>query len=110
MATDNVTPPGESPIDPCVKDIDPVAFALERVHTLLAWIEEHRAGFEAARGSDPETAERELRYLAQSTDEARKHMARLVELLLAGYAINPARRLPRNLGTRPGGSPWTPST
>lgn len=98
MGAHDVTPPGASPIDPRAKDIDPVAFALERVQTFLAWIEEHRASFEAARGSDPETAERELRYLAHSTDETKKHMARLVELLLAGYTINPALRLPRNLG------------
>lgn len=97
MDADKVAPPGQSPIDPFVKDIDPVAFALNRTRTLLAWIDEHRASFEAARGSDPETAERELRYLAQSTEDARKYMARLVELLLAGYTIDPAKRLPRGL-------------
>jgi hypothetical protein len=92
-----VLPPGESPIDPGVKDIDPVAFALDRVRTNLHWIEEHRASFEAARGSDPEIAERELGNLAHSTEEARKHMDRLVELLLAGYTIDPYKRLPRGL-------------
>jgi uncharacterized protein (DUF1778 family) len=93
----SVTPPGESPIDPAVKDIDPVAFALDRARTYLHWIDEHRASFEAARGSDPETAERELGYLAHSTQEARGHIARLVELLLAGYTIDSSKRLPRGL-------------
>lgn len=60
MDRSSVTPPGESPIDPAVKDIDPVAFALDRARTYLHWIEEHRASFEAARESDPETAAREL--------------------------------------------------
>jgi hypothetical protein len=35
--------------------------------------------------------------LAHSTQEARAHMARLVELLLAGYTIDPNKRLPRDL-------------
>jgi len=46
---------------------------------------------------DPETAERELGYLAHSTQEARGHIARLVELLLAGYTIDSSKRLPRGL-------------
>jgi hypothetical protein len=100
MDADHVPPPGESPFDPAVKEIDPVAFALDRTRTHLTWIEEHRASFEAARESDPETAERELGFLAFSTAEARKHVERLTELLLAGYAIDPARRLPKDLRRR----------
>jgi hypothetical protein len=97
MANVKVIPPGESPMDPAVKDIDAVAFALDRVRTYLVWIDEHRASFEAARTSDPETAESELGNLAHATEEARKHMARLVELMLAGYTIDPTKRLPRDL-------------
>jgi hypothetical protein len=100
MDAEKVPPPGEGPCDRWVKDIDPVAFALERTRTDLAWIEEHRASFEAARGSDPETAERELGYLAYSTAEARKHLDRLTELLLAGYGVDPAKRLPKDLRRR----------
>ena len=92
-----VLPPGDSPDDPAVKDIDPVAFALDRAKTYLHWCEEHRASFEAARATDPATAESELHNLAHSTQEARRHMARLVELLLTGYTIDPAKRLPRGL-------------
>ena len=97
MNSDKVVPPGESPIDPYVKDIDAVAFALNKVRCYLVWIDEHRASFEAARASDPDKAERELGNLTHATEEARKHMARLVELLLAGYTIDPSKKLPRDL-------------
>lgn len=97
MGSESVTPPGESALDPSVKDIDSVAFALERVQTLLAWIDEHRAGFESARASDPEEAERELGNLVDATAQARKYHGRLVELLLAGYAIDTSKRLPKGL-------------
>ena len=79
------SPPGESSIDPAVKDIDPIGLALDRARTYVHWIEEHWASFEAARESDPQAAERVLANLAHSTREARLHLARLVELLLAGY-------------------------
>jgi hypothetical protein len=100
MDQGGILPPGESPRDPAVKDIDPVGFALDRARTYLHWIEEHRASFEAARESDPDTAERELGNLAYSTREAQAHMERLVELLLAGYTFDPTKRLPRGLQTR----------
>jgi hypothetical protein len=97
MDISSTAPPGESPIDPANKDIDPVAFALDRAATYLHWIEEHRASFEAARYADPESATRELGNLAHSCLEARLHMLRLIELLLAGHAIDPSKRLPSNL-------------
>ena len=97
MNRGGVTPPGEHPNDPYIKDIDPVAFALNKVRTELAWIEEHRTSFEAARVSDPETAERELEKLAHSTEAARRYMTRLAELVLAGYTIDSSKRLPRGL-------------
>lgn len=102
-----VAPPGAGPDDPAVGDIDAVAFALDRARTHLHWCEEHRAGFEAARATDPDAAERELLNLAHSTQEARRHMARLAELLLAGYTVDPAKRLPRGLRRRagPGAAP-----
>ncbi len=97
MNSDKVLPPGDGPDDPYVKDIDAVAFALNKVRTYLIWIDEHRASFEAARATNPEIAERELANLTHSTEEARKHVARLVELMLAGYTIDPTKRLPRGL-------------
>jgi hypothetical protein len=97
MGSDGLLPPGESPLDPVVKDIDPVAFALDRVRTHLVWIDEHRASFEAIRAADSEAAERELRYLADSTDQAQRHLERLIQLIMAGYTIDPAKRLPQDL-------------
>jgi hypothetical protein len=108
MSNDDVVPPGEHPDDPYVKDIDAVAFALDRVQTYLIWIDEHRASFEAARDSDPETAESELSNLDHSTREARRHMTRLLELILAGYTINPSKRLPRGLQHWRNSPPPTP--
>lgn len=99
-------------MDPANKEIDPVAFALDGVRSNLLWIEEYRATFEDARTSDPETARQELVYLAHSTQKALKHMARLVELLLAGYNIDPSKRLPSDLArlAEPDTAPDRPGT
>jgi hypothetical protein len=97
VTTTKVPPPGEGPNDPALKEIDAVAFALDRVRAYLYWIEEHRASFEAARDTDPAVAEREMANLAHSAQEGRKYMDRLVELLLAGYTIDPSKQLPRDL-------------
>jgi len=97
MEDKRILPPGKSPLDPSVSEIDAVAFSLNKVRTFLHWIDEHRASFETARASDPDTAERELENLAHATNEALTHIGRLTELLLAGYSINSAKRLPRDL-------------
>ena len=89
--------PGEHPDDPYVNDIDPLAFALSRVQTMLVWIEEHRASFEALRGDDPKEAEKELKYLRNVAFQAIKYMNRLSELVLSGYQIDPNKRLPKDL-------------
>jgi hypothetical protein len=78
-----------------VSDIDPVAFALERVDTLLCWIDEHRASFEAKRGVDEQDAERELGFLADATRQAKEYMHDLKQRLLAGETIDPSKRLPK---------------
>ena len=92
-----VLPPGSHPCDPYKSEIDAVAFALDRLHAHLNWITEHHSGLLAARGTDNEVADRELAYLGQSTEEATKHVARLIELLLAGYAIDPNKNMPDDL-------------
>jgi hypothetical protein len=79
------------------KDIDPVAFALYRVQTFLVWIDEHRASFEKLRHTDKEAAESELSNLRDSTMQGIVYLQRLSELLLAGYAIDPNKRLPESL-------------
>ena len=92
-----VFPPGESPLDPANKEIDPLAFVLAKVQTYLNWIGEHRASYEAYKSSDPELAESEMQNLIHSIQEARIYCDRLTELLLAGYTIDPSKRLPRGL-------------
>jgi hypothetical protein len=95
--TSRPLPPGQHPYDPVKKDLDPIGFALSRVQTFLVWIEEHRATFEKYRSTDPEFAESELRNLRDSTLQAMVHLQRLSELLLAGYTIDPDKRLPESL-------------
>jgi hypothetical protein len=90
-------PPGQHPYDPVKKDIDPVGFALYRVQTFLVWIEEHRATFEKLRHTDQEAAESELSNLRNSTVQGMVYLQRLSELLLAGYTIDPNKRLPESL-------------
>src|SRR5262249_29595123 len=90
-------PPGQHPYDPVKKDLDPVGFALYRVQTFLVWIDEHRAAFEKARDTDKECAETELSNLRDATSQGMIYLQRLSELLLAGYAIDPGRRLPESL-------------
>jgi hypothetical protein len=95
----NVLPPGEGPQDPANKSIDPLACALDRVRVYLIWIEEHRASYEACLSSDPENAERELGFLRAATTDARRYMGRLLELVLAGYCIDPSKQLPKELSS-----------
>jgi hypothetical protein len=96
--SNEIEPPGRSPIDPAKSDIDAIGHALERVQTYLMWIAEHRASFEAERATDPESAENELRYLEDATHQAARYFLRLMDLILAGYTIDPNKRLPRGLG------------
>jgi hypothetical protein len=93
----SIVPPGEHPFDPVKPDIDPVAFALDKVQTLLVWIDEHRASFEKARRTDPETAESELSNLRIATRDAMIHLQRFSDLFLAGYTIDANKRLPESL-------------
>ena len=97
MVDFKILPPGQHPYDPSKSDIDAIGFALERLQTMLTWIEEHRASFEKDRESDPACAEKELRYLADTTKQAMRHFLRLTELLLAGYTFDPNKRLPKGL-------------
>jgi hypothetical protein len=93
----DILPPGQHPYDPVRTDLDPVGFALCRVQTFLIWIDEHRASFEMAGTTDPETAERELANLRVATRDALIHLQRLSELMLAGYTIDPNKRLPESI-------------
>jgi hypothetical protein len=95
--TGSPLPPGHHPHDPVKKDLDPIGFALERVQTFLVWIGEHRATFESYRDTDPELAQSELSNLRDATMQGMVHLQRLSELLLAGYTIDPGKRLPESL-------------
>ncbi len=97
MVDFKTAPPGQHRCDPYKSDIDAVGFALERLQTMLTWIEEHRASFEKLRESDPVEAEKELHYLADTTKQARDHFVHLAELLLAGYIFDPSKHLPKGL-------------
>ena len=99
MNNNEVLPPGQAPQDPADKSLDPVAFALDRVRVYLIWIEEHRASFEAYRLTNPEAAEHELRNLQLATTDARRYMGRLLELVRAGYSIDPSKRLPKDFSS-----------
>ena len=90
-------PPGQHPLDPVKEDLDPIGFALYRVQTFLVWIEEHRATFEKYRHTDQELAESELSNLRDSTWQGMVYLRRLSELLLAGYTLDPNKRLPESL-------------
>jgi hypothetical protein len=97
MDRTKIAPPGQHPLDPSKPGIDAIAFALERVQTMILWIGEHQATFEANRTIDPNAADEELRNLADTTEQAAIHLYRLKELLLAGYCIDPNKRMPRGL-------------
>jgi hypothetical protein len=96
--TGRTLPQGQHPYDPVKKDLDPIGFALYRVQTFLAWIEDHRATFEKLRHTDAELAESELSNLRDSTRQGMVYLQRLSELLLAGHTIDPDKRLPESMG------------
>ena len=93
----DILPPGQHRYDPIKRDLDPVGFALDRVQTLLVWIEEHRASLEKVLDTDAETAASELSNLRATTRDAMIHLQRLSELILAGYTVDPDKRLPESL-------------
>src|SRR5258708_3546527 len=89
--------PGKHPCDPNRQDLDPLGYALERVQTMLIWIDEHRASFEKLRDTDPKDAENELHCLQDATRQALLHLERLTELILSGYGIDSSKDLPKGL-------------
>jgi hypothetical protein len=93
----SVAPPGNHPYDPNEQDIDPVAFALHRVQTLLVWIEEHRSTVQRALHMDNEDLKCELSNLRVATRDAMIYLERLSELILAGYGIDYDKRIPDSL-------------
>jgi len=97
LDTREIASPGKHSFDPATPDIDPIGFALERLQTMLKWIDDYRASFEKLRNSEPDRAESQLRNLEDATEQGVAHLQRLTELLLSGYTIDPNKRLPRGL-------------
>ena len=83
--------------EPKTKDYDPVSIALDKLRTELLFIDEYRGQFEALRLTDPHTAEDMLFHLAGTTQTALEIYDQLVELLLAGQAIEPSKPFLREL-------------
>jgi hypothetical protein len=96
----DILPPGQHPYDPAKTDIDAVGFALHHVQISLAWINEHRASLEKFRNIDPARADSDLSNLRVCIRDAMIHLQRLSELILAGYTIDPNKRLPESLERR----------
>jgi hypothetical protein len=94
---EQIAPPGQHPYDPPKADVDPVAYALERLQTYLIWIEEHRASYEKVRNENPNDADNEMNCLKDAIEQAIMHLQRLTELILAGHGLDSKKNLPKGL-------------
>lgn len=100
MESSEFLPPGKHPDDP-PPDTDPIARHVQQIKGNLVWIDQYRLNIEHYLRTDPPEAERELVYLRDATKAALKHMRRLTQLLLAGYTIDPKKKIPRDLELPP---------
>lgn len=91
--TEDVLPPGQAPCDPSAKNLDAIGFALALTRQRLLWIAEYLADFKDHRDTHVERAEAALNKIEDSVREGREHLDRLIDLLLAGYNIDPNKRL-----------------
>jgi hypothetical protein len=87
MPEDDLIPLGHHPLETCARfgKMNAVKFHLERLHTFLWWNREHFASFKHDRTSDPDNSERELGFLDDTIQRGYEHLARLTELLRAGF-------------------------
>ncbi len=91
---DDVTLPlGQHRLDPS-PDFDPIRSLLRSLWTDTFWICERVASIAVAGGDAPEVR-RELAYLRGDTDDALQNLARLIELLFAGYGVDLGKRIGR---------------
>jgi hypothetical protein len=97
MRNGDSLPLGHFNQDPPGGDVDPIARILERLQTLLIWIDEHHSSFLQLRQSDPTAAESELNHLRSTSDQAVRYLNRLTQLLMASGAIDPNKALPAGL-------------
>ena len=82
MHSDNmkISPPGHHRYDPPKEDVDPIAYALERLETYLIWCEEHRTSYEKDRINKSGNADNEMSCLKDAIEHAILHLQRLTEL------------------------------
>src|SRR5437879_323178 len=88
-----ILPLGQHRLDPS-PEVDPIRSLLRSLWTDNFWICERVASIAAA-SDDPPEVRRELAYLRGDTDDALQNVARLVELLFAGHAIDLGKRIGR---------------
>lgn len=96
MSNGTYAPPGKHPIDPCKKDIDPLAFALDHIQTSTTWIVEHLYALEKETGLNRDST-RELEYLHQCIYSLAIYTGRLTELVFMDYTINRELKIPIGL-------------
>jgi hypothetical protein len=93
MAPDAIEPVGRNELDPS-PDVDPVRFFLASAKTRLVDLDEHRVTFQQSWESSPDDGARELAEMQRLAEEIRQHVARLIEVLLAGSVLDLAKRGP----------------
>jgi hypothetical protein len=93
MAPHTLQALGQHELDP-PPDTDPVRFFLAASKTHLVRLDECRVFFQRMWESDPDGAAREVPELRRLAEQARRHVARLIEVLLAGRLLDLARSGP----------------
>ena len=99
MKKELILPVGQHPLDSLNSNIDPISFCLERVQTMLLWIDEHYSGFMKKRMLEQENAESELGYLKNANDQAILYLQRLTELLIQGRTVDNNKSIPTGLSS-----------
>jgi hypothetical protein len=89
---------GQHPLAPSA-DIDPIRFLLDKGKAYLVCGEEYLTAFETLWRDNTAGAEAELVLARRSAEDASRHLARSIELLLSDCPISGIKRL-RDIGTR----------
>jgi len=93
MMDDLILPFGQHPCDPS-PEFDPIRSLLHSLWSDTFWVWERIASIEAA-NYGPREVDREVGYLRGDTDDALQNLARLMELLFAGWGIDLTKRIRR---------------
>jgi hypothetical protein len=106
MSEPLILPVGQHCLDASA-GFDSVGSLLHRLRGDLVWNTEHASSLAINWGGDQESGVRDLLYLRDSTDDALQSLARLIELLQAGHAIDPTKPIPAR-GTLHSAGPLVP--